>query len=242
MVGSNKKQQQMKGKLLIVLTISFMITNFTLGQESKAGANFTRTMVDKDFSPDKVYYKETGKKMPLSEFRIITQGGRVYFEREIDEEGNVIRYFYDPNNQKDRTVSTIAEKTLLPNFKLTTIDKKHIELKNLIGKLVILRFELEANSFRFKKQEIAALDKKINALSNKNDVEAIIIFSCGEDEVRKGFDIDNSNFKLVAGGENFIIKYDIHTFPSTLLIDQDGKLIENLSNTEDIILEDYLKK
>ena len=224
----------MKGKLLIVLTISFMITNLALSQ------GLTRTMVDNDFSPDKVYYKQTGEKMPLSEFRRITQG-RVYFEREIDEEGHVIRYFYDPNNQKERYLSTLPEKALLPNFKLTTIDNKRIELKKLNGKLVILRFELEANSFRFKKQEIAALDKKINALSNKNDVEAIIIFSCGEDEVRKGFDIDNSNFKLVANGENFIIKYDIHTFPSTLLIDQNGKVIENFTNTENINLDDYLK-
>ena len=231
----------MKAKLLIVLTILFIICNLTLGQESKASANFARTMIDKDFSPDKVYYKETGEKMPLSEFRRITQGGRVYFEREIDEEGHVIRYFYDPNNQKDRIWNTLPEKALVPNFKLTTIDNKRIELKKLTGKLVILRFELEANSFRFNKQQIAALDKKINALSNKNDVEAIIIFSCGEDEVRKGFDIDNSNFKLVANGENFIIKYDIHTFPSTLLIDQNGKVIENFTNTENINLDDYLK-
>ena len=225
----------MKGKLLIVLTISFMITNLALGQ------GLTRTMVDNDFSPDKVYYKQTGEKMPLSEFRRITQG-RVYFEREIDEEGHVIRYFYDPNNQKDRIWNTLPEKALVPNFKLTTIDNKRIELKKLTGKLVILRFELEANSFRFKKQEIAALDKKINTLSNKNDVEAIIIFSCGEDEVRKGLNVDNTNFKLIANGENFIIKYDIHRFPTTLLIDQEGKLIENLSNPESVVLEDYLKK
>lgn len=225
----------MKAKLLIVLTISFMITNLTLGQ------SFMRTMVDKDFSPDKVYYKQTGEKMPLSEFRRITQGGRVYFERQVDEEGHVTRYFYDPNNQQKVTLNTLPENTLLPNFKLTTIDNKRIELKKLNGKLVILRFELEANSFRFKKQEIDALDKKINALSNKNDVEAIIIFSCGEDEVRKGLNVDSTNFKLVANGENFIIKYDIHTFPSTLLIDQTGKFIENITNTESVNLEDYLK-
>ena len=231
----------MKAKLLIVLAILFIICNLTLGQESKAGRNFTRTFVDKDFNPDKVYYKETGKKMPLSEFRKLTQD-RVYFEREVDEEGHVTRYFYDPNNQKGRNSNTISEKALLPNFKLTTIDKKQIELKNLIGKLVIIRFEKEADSFRFKKEEIAALDKKINALSNKNDVEAIIIFECGEDEVRKAFDLENSNFNLVAEGRNFNIKYHIRNYPSTLLIDQNGKLIENSLNSDDIILEDYLKK
>ena len=231
----------MKAKLLIVLAILFIICNLTLSQESKADANYTRTMIDKDFRPDKVYYKETGKKMPLSEFRIITQG-RVYFEREINEEGHVTRYFYDPNNQQDKTVSPLPGNAVLPNIKLTTIDKKQIELKNLIGKLVILRFEKEADSFRFKKEEIAALDKKINALSNKNDVEAIIIFECGEDEVRKAFDLENSNFNLVAEGRNFNIKYHIRNYPSTLLIDQNGKLIENSLNSDDIVLEDYLKK
>jgi len=231
----------MKAKLLIVLAILFIICNLTLGQESKAGATYTRTMIDKDFRPDKVYYKETGEKMPLSEFRRITQG-RVYFEREVDEEGHVTRYFYDPNNQKGITVSPLSGNAVLPNIKLTTIDKKQIELKNLIGKLVIIRFEKEADSFRFKKEEIAALDKKINALSNKNDVEAIIIFECGEDEVRKAFDLENSNFNLVAEGRNFNIKYHIRNYPSTLLIDQNGKLIENSLNSEDIILEDYLKK
>ena len=231
----------MKVKLLIVLTILFIICNLTLGQESKVGTNYTRTMIDKDFRPDKVYYKETGEKMPFSEFRRITQG-RVYFEREVDEEGHVTRYFYDPNNQKDRTVSTLSENAILQNIKLTTIDKKRIELKNLIGKLVIIRFEQEADSYRFKKEEIAALDKMINALSNKNDVEAIIIFECSEDEVRKAFDLENSNFNLVAEGRNFSIKYDIHNYPSTLLIDQNGKLIENFLNVEDVVLEDYLKK
>lgn len=237
----------MKGELLIVLMISFLMSNAILAQDSIIGVNFTRTFVDKDFDPNKVYYKETGLKVSLSEFRKITQENpKIYFEREIDAEGNVIRYLYNPGNQNGRgdgiLNANVSENVAFPNFKLKTIDKKKIELKNLVGKLVILRFELEANSFRFKKQEIEELDKKINSLSNKENVEAIIIFGCSEDEVRKGFNLTNSNFELVANGQNFIFKYNIHQFPSTLLIDKNGKLIENYSDSENIVIEEHINK
>lgn len=237
----------MKCKILILFIISLLLNNETFSQNSKIGVNYTRTFVDKDFDPGKVYYKDSGLKISKSEFLKISQENpKMYFEREIDEEGNVIRYIYDPGNQNGRANGTLKDTVFknvaFPDFKLTTIDNKKIALKNLHGKLVILRFELEANSFRFKKQEIEELDKKINALNNKADVEAIIIFQCTEDEVRKGFNLSDSNFGLVANGRNFIFKYDIHQFPSTLLIDQNGKLIENYVYSEDIILEKHLNK
>jgi hypothetical protein len=53
---------------------------------------------------------------------------------------------------------------VLPNFK-STIDGTQIELSKLNGK--ILRFELFATDFHFKKQEIQELDEKINALKIK---------------------------------------------------------------------------
>lgn len=239
----------MKYKILVLLTISFLLDNATFCQDRQVGVSYTKSFVDKDLTPDKVYYKQTGKKISEKEFfKLSQENPKMYFEREIDAEGNVIRYYYDPNNQNgnsNRAINnTPAENDVFPNFKLTTIDKKKIELKNLQGKLVIIRFELEANSFRFKKQEIEELDKKINALNNKENIKAIIIFGCDEDEVKKGFDLNNSNFELVADGKNFFFKYNIYQFPSTLLIDQNGKLIEkySYSDSENINLVEHLNK
>jgi peroxiredoxin len=237
----------MSNKILIVLIASFIICNATFSQDRQVGVSFTKTYIDKDFDPNKVYYKETGIKVSKAEFlKISEENPRMYFEKEIDAEGNVIRYFYDPSNQNGnatRTLNTpLSENELFPNFILTTIDNKKLELTDLKGKLVILRFELEANTFRFKKREIEELDNKINALKDKEVVKAIIIFSCPEDEVREGFDLKNSNFDLVANGWNFSHKYDIHNFPSTLLIDQNGKLIENYLNSERIIIEQHINK
>ena len=232
-------------KILTVIIILLLLGNTTFSQVSKIGVNFTRTFADKDFDLDKVYFKDSGLKISKEEFfKITRENPRMYYEREVDEEGNVVRYIYDPANQTPRTTGNIkamvSENGEFPNFKFTTIDKKRIELKNLRGKLVLLRFELEANSFRFKKQEIEELDQKINELNNKEDVEAIIIFQCSEEEVRQGFTFKNSNFDLVANGQNFIFKYDIHHFPSTVLIDQNGKLIENYSFPDDINFSEHL--
>jgi hypothetical protein len=234
-------------KKCLVLIISMWIGYTVYSQNSTVGGSFIKAYTDKDFSPNKVYYKGTGNKVTESDFRNLSKDNqKMYFEKEIDEEGNVIRYLYDPDNQNRSDTETsnvnVSENSTFPNFKVTTIDNKKIELKSLAGKLVILRFEFEANSFRFNKQEIVELDKKINALDNKEDVAAIIIFNCSEDEVRTGFDLKDSNFELVANGLNFVSKYNIHRYPTTLLIDPAGKYIEQYSSSDHIILKDHLKK
>lgn len=236
----------MKSKLVIVLIISFLMGNATFSQDQQFGVSHTR-IVSHDFDPGKVYNKKSGAKISLDEFnKLMRENPKVNLEREYDDSGNVIRYLYDPNNQNGNNTgasnSTVAEKSAFPNFKVTTIDRLKIELKNLAGKLVILRFEFEAVGFRFKKQEIVELDNKINALNNKEGVEAIVFFVCDKKEVQSGFDLAGSNFKLVANGYNFADKYNIHRFPTTLLIDQNGHLIENYTESGDINLEQFLSK
>jgi peroxiredoxin len=236
----------MKNRVLIILAISFMMGTAAYSQNQQIGKSYTRSFVDKDFSLDKVYNKATGAKVSERDYRKIhEENPKLYLEREIDEEGHVVRYLYDPNNptvsDKPNLMTNIPEKGSVPNFKLTAIDGNKIELNKLQGKLVIVRFEKGAGDFRFKKNEIADLDKKINSLKNKENIEAIIIFECPEDEVRKGFDLKDSNFKLIADGRIFGIKYDVHFYPTTLLIDQNGKLIKVFFYSDDINLEEYMK-
>lgn len=235
----------MKNKVLIVLVISLMMGNAAFSQNQQNRKTYTSTTVEA-FDLNKVYDKVTGSKIPVSDVKeMIHANPRLNLEREYDAEGKVLRYLYDPStpNRSSNVVAgtKISEGSAFPNFKLTTIDGKESELNKLQGKLVILRFEMGAS--HFKKNEIAELDKQINALKNKENVEAIIIFQCAEDEIRKGFDLKDSNFKLVANGFNFIIKYCIRHFPSTLLIDQNGKLIKDyiFLESENIVLDQYIK-
>lgn len=237
----------MKNIQHIILIITLFCVNTIQSQEEAIGVNWSKTFVEKDFSNTKLYNKKTGIEISKKQFGMLVQENpNLFLEREIDEAGNVIRYLYDPNNlnshEKQALNGSATSKDNFPNFKLKTIDGTEIELSKLNGKIVILRFELVATDFHFKKQEIQELDEKINALENKNTVKAIVIFQSSESDVRKGFDLANSNFELVANGQNFIEKYDISRFPSTVLIDQDGNLIEKYFYSEDITLEQHIKE
>ncbi|AKA36213.1 MAG: hypothetical protein CMH48_03140 [Muricauda sp.] len=242
---TNKNKMLSKVKILVIVGI-VILGNLTYGQDKQFGFHYSITEIDQNFDVDKVFYKDTGRKITKRTFsELIRKNPNLYLEKEIDEHGNVVRYFYDPKNQVANNTpnarNELIEKGNFPNFKMTTIDQTKIDLKELKGKLVILRFELCANDFRFKKHEIQKLDEKINALANKKSVKSIIVFQCNKNEVRKGFDLKNSNFELVANGQNFIEKYGITRFPSTLLLDQNGNFIEKYSYSEDIDLEEFLK-
>lgn len=195
--------------------------------------------------PKKIFYKDSGMPIPEKEFHsLVRRNPNLYMDRIYDADGILIKYLYDPKNPLGNfnTSSTcdVSKGEDFPNFRMTTLDKEKIELVSFKGKLVLLRFELHVDNFRFKKQEIKELDDKINALENKGAIEAIIVFRSSEEEIRSGYDLKNSNFHLVPNAYNFIQKYGIRRFPLTLLIDQNGTLINSYNYSEDIDFSKYL--
>jgi peroxiredoxin len=141
------------------------------------------------------------------------------------------------NSPRNYRTKPIIKGELFPNFIAKTINKRIIELSRQRGKIVILRFELEANSFRFKKQEIKQIDNLINKINNKNEkVKAIIFFASNELDIKQGFDLQNSNFEIISNGYNFQEKFSITRFPTTIVIDKNGKLIDYYNYMDEINL------
>ena len=138
--------------------------------------------------------------------------------------------------------SYISDSIAFPNFRVSTIDGEKIELKDLIGKLVILRFESGTLGVQLNMPWIEELDEKINALNNKESVEAIIIIDSTEEEAEKQINLSNSNFKLVADGLKIKEKYFINQTPTTLLIGINGQLIGVYRNSGEIMLKEHLNK
>jgi len=236
----------MKNSLVVIIMLLWLSSITTYGQQDTVmlGVKYTKSYIDTDFHIYKVYYKGTNTRVPEKIFtKLVKENSNLFLERVIDDAGNITRYLYDPNRKGGVTDTFLdtSHKGDFPNFKLHTVTDETIELSKLSGKIVILRFELEATTFRFKKHEIQELDEKINALQNKDAVEAIIIFQCSKSEVLEGFDLKDSNFKLVSDGRNFIDKYGISRFPSTLVIDQNGNLMGTFRDVDEIDLETYLK-
>ena len=141
------------------------------------------------------------------------------------------------NSPRNYRTKPIIKGELFPNFIAKTINKRIIELSRQRGKIVILRFELEANSFRFKKQEIKQIDNLINKINNKNKkVKAIIFFASNELDIKQGFDLQNSNFEIIPNSYNFQEKFSIIRFPTTIIIDKNGKLIDYYNYMDEINL------
>jgi len=235
----------MKKIILISLLSFFTLTTFS---QKKISREHTISRVENvDFS--KIYDKQTGKKIPKKEFfKMLEKNPHLLLEKGIGNDGEVTRYLVDLNADNFSTNTVVNRKRvkkgeLFPDFIMTTIDNKKIELDKLKGKLVILRFEIEANTFRFKKQEIIDLDIKINQIKDKrNKIESIIIFSSPLSDVKQGFDLKNSNFNVVADGFNFREKFSIIRLPTTLVIDKNGFLLDYFDWSEDIDLKQMISE
>ena len=194
---------------------------------------FTRTKVVKiDFS--KIYYKKTGEKIKENEFvKLVKNNPNLQIENIIGIDGEIEKYlvFFEKKKKK------IIKGDLFPNFIAKTIENKRIELKNYERKIIILRFELEANTFRFKKEEIKQIGLLINKIEKKEEkIKSIIFFASNELDIEEGFDLQNSNFELIPNSLNFHQKFSITKFPTTIIIDKNGKLVDYFTCMEDINL------
>ncbi|MGV6845635.1 MAG: redoxin domain-containing protein [Lutibacter sp.] len=226
-----------------------MLSTIIYGQEKVITREFTTSRVEQiDYS--KIYNKQTGKRIKKKEFyKLIKENPNLPLDRVIGSDGKVIRYLVDLN-RKNKLIfnSTLSSKKIMPgelfpNFIAKTIDNRKIELNKFRGKIVILRFEMAANNFRFKKYEIKELDAMINKIENKNEkVKAIIIFRSSISDIKKGFDLPNSNFELIPNGFNYREKYSITSFPTTIVIDKSGKLVDYYRDMEDINLEKLISE
>ena len=229
----------MKRKILIALL--FFTVLITFGQEKTVSRKFKTSRIEKiDFS--KIYNKKTGKKIKKKKYITLKKNNpNLQLERIIGVNGEIVKYLLDlsiiNNSPRNYRTKPIIKGELFPNFIAKTINKRIIELNSQRGKIVILRFELEANSFRFKKQEIKQIDNLINKINNKNEkVKAIIFFASNELDIKQGFDLQNSNFEIISNGYNFQEKFSITRFPTTIVIDKNGKLIDYYNYMDEINL------
>ncbi len=227
--------------IVFILAIQQIFT-----QELIKGNTYSVPASKQEYHIDMVYHKITGENISQHTLnQLVDKNPTLYLESVYDRNGKIIRYYYDPNNQGkviSNPESTISSGDEFPPFSLNTIEENKIESEDLRGKLILLRFELHATDFRFKKHEIAELDDQINNLDKKDAVKAIIIFRENKKNIESSFPFPDSNFELVADGKKFFEKYRIRRYPMTALIDQDGNLISYFDYSEDIILENYIGK
>jgi len=239
----------MKGfKNLISHTILVFMISFYSGftqdkKDDQVGVSFSKSYIDKAFSSDKVFDKRTGEKLKKAKInKLIKENPRLVLEKVFDEEGRVVKYLYDETIQGPGPQNRIKPEGSFGKFKFTSIDNDKIGSEDLIGKLVLIRFAVFPDMFHHKVHEIKALDEMINSSINKENIRAFILFNGSKQEIKTVFNYKVSNFVPVANAMNFMQKFGIKRFPKTLVIDENGVLIEKFSYSEDINLDSYFEK
>ncbi len=234
----------MEKQLIVILML--LVGAHTYAQE-QVGVHRTERIVT-EFSVDKLYNKKTGEKVSQAEFeKLVSNNPNLPFETVYDNKGKAVKFLYDPDNANAKVINTRAGGKVkvgdyYPELVFRTVDDEVINLKDLKGKMVILRFEMEANTFRFKKHEIAEMDEAINQTQRQSEIEAIIVFAPSKKQVLEGFDLKNSNFKLVPDGHSFHDMLNIRNFPSTVILDKEGHLMKEFSYSDEIDIVKLLNK
>ena len=228
-------------------SLMFALFVHQINAQEQISKSFKIIEIDSNFNISKLYNKLTGKKISGKEFNeIVKNNPNLPLEKIYDKRGNISKYYYDPNiknsNHQDTDNKSIKIGEPFPDLIIKTVKNQEIKLSNLKGKLIILRFELFADNFRFKKHEIVDIDDQINESNRKSEIEAIIIFTTPKEEINRGFDLENSNFKLVANGRNYHNKLYINNYPSTIVIDKEGILIDIYTYPDEINILELLKE
>lgn len=229
----------MKERILLLL---FFFTVFiTYGQKKIITKKFTKSHIEKlDYS--KIYNKKSGQKIMKKNFiKIIAKNPNINLEKVIGENGEVEKYLLENTKQNKQIINTrkkpIKKGDFFPNFIAKTINNKTIELSKLQGKIVILRFDIEANSFRFNENDIKQVDSLINKVEDKEkNIKALIFFASNKLDIKQGFNLINSNFELIPNGINFHERYSINRFPTTIILGRKGRVLDYFIHVEDINL------
>ena len=181
-----------------------------------------RRVIVKD-STGKIY--STGEWMPLTTKYL-------YKFNRIDSTGDILVYNLEKMNDSEREgilSKMLPEEThnfktgdKISSFKLKDINKKQFNLEDLKGKIIILYFcILESPATKY---EVSELNKLADNYRDSGNV--IFVAITEEDRLTAKSFINKTDFKfhVVPNAKAIMIQYDIHAWPTHVVIDQNGTI------------------
>lgn len=230
-------------KKLVFTLIFFLIVLESYPQKS---GDISTTY--KNVLSGKVYDKATGKKLSNKELgKLLHKYPNIIFERIINEQGEYSKYYFDSNNIKHQDKTLIINRNKKNQIKITesftdfiftTIDKEILKSKDLKGSWIILRFELLTRFVRV--PEILKLNSIVVELNKNHKIVPIVCFADSEQNIKSKFNQQDLLFKFVGDGGNFQEKYNIIQFPTTIILDTNGKVHKYFYANDKIDIENII--
>lgn len=189
---------------------------------------FTTTKINT--STDKIYNKQTGKLLTDDELKqIANKNPNIPVDQIINKYGEIEYFEYDPNKKNRDSNDAIARRPktgeAFPPFVMKSIDNKTLDSEKLIGRIILLQFQLDFDKPFFFAKTLIDANELINELQNKVEITSVVVTKSSKEDILNQIDPSAYNMEFVPNARNFIVKYFISYYPSFILIDKYGKLV-----------------
>lgn len=226
---------------LLLAALSFFILVLFQTSELKA-QSLTRTYKNQ-ISGKKIIDRSTGKVIKeekLGDF--FEKYPNTVLEPTIDKYGEITSYEVDPSRSsyiqtRDITKRTLKSEPFLP-FVMKTVDGKSMDSEKLIGKPVLLIFQVSLNEPFFVERIFKEAASIACDYAATKPLETIMLTEDSKDEIRN---FNAQCFKIVPDGRNFNQRYLITEIPTAILIDKEGRLVSYYSSCDFSVLKEDLK-
>lgn len=196
---------------------------------------------------DKIYNKQTGKLLTDEELKLImTNNPKIAVNQIINKYGEIEYFEYDPNKQNRDSNDAITRRPkngeAFPPFVMKSIDNKTLDSEKLIGKNILLQFQLDFEKPLFFAKTLIEANELINELPNNVEITSIVVTRSSKKDILTQIDPSAYTMEFVPNARNFSVKYLVLYYPSFILIDKYGNLV-SYYDTDGLnkVKEDLLK-
>ncbi len=150
--------------------------------------------------------------------------------------GDLDSYIYEPhrgssNSDRDPHLrDPIGQR--LKEFVFKDLKNKQYSLTELRGKKVIVHFEMITNPRILDTLAFQLRAQLFNDLMANQQHMAFVLFIDGPGLITKNLAVEHFKFPLIPDSQNFGVRYHIVQFPTTILIDQNGRVVNYLEKTQ----------
>lgn len=218
-------------KTYFILTIALLLFINNSFSQSLGVSN------KQQISGKKIINKESGVLINENDLQLLRKSNpNIVFEPVIDKYGEIDYFEIDPNKknriiERDITKRTPAGEPF-PPFVMKTITNRIIDSETLRDKIILIQFQLLFMEPFFQETTLYDFNDLVSEFKQIIDLQAIVVTESSKNEIPNHIATNNYNFEIVPDGRNFNHKYLVTSFPTVVLIDKNGKLINYYNQVE----------
>ena len=221
-----------------LLLIILFTTLYTVSAQTPPAGTFTRTTTRTYTLDETTVVKDSiGRILPYAEWQKLFQSGNYNLKMENNQDENSAHVIYEmsPAEKEARMLRMpppresgfFVNGEKIASFKASDMTGKKVQLKDLIGKVVVLNFWF-INCPPCRK-EIPELNKLVAQYADNPDVVFVAIALDERYDLKKFLKDNPFNYRIVDDGRYYANQYNLNLYPTNVVVDRTGVVKFNAS-------------